>query len=344
MAGTKRALLTGITGEIGSVLYEFLLGKGYEVHGIVRNPASVTQYVYHKIFQNAILHTGDLQDAARLKEIVEEVQPHEIYNLAAETQVAASWQQPIGVMEANFMGLIRLLDAIASTKRASEIRLLHAGSSEMYGQVEVLPINESTSIAPRTPYATSKAAGFWIIKNYRTHLGLFAANAILFNQECPRRGTAFSTYQMTLGASQVVLGKRSHIEVANLELTRDWGHAEDCVECLWLILQAEEADDYIISSGTGHTVRQFLEASFAALDHKITWSGQGVDEVGRSSKTGEVVVRIDPHGYANRSQSNNQVGDSSKARRVLGWRANKTFQDTVTEMTLAACEREKVKL
>lgn len=333
----KRALITGVTGQDGAYLAEFLLSKGYEVHGIKRRASSFnTERIDHLIrdpHDTGVpfhLHYGDLTDATNLIRIVQQVQPDEIYNLAAQSHVAVSFETPEYTANADALGTLRLLEAmriLALTKT----RFYQASTSELFGQVQQVPQTETTPFHPRSPYGVAKLYGHWITVNYREAYGLFACCGILFNHESPIRGETFVTRKITRGLARIHAGLESCLYLGNLDARRDWGHARDYVRAQWLMLQQSEPEDFIIATGEQHSVREFATRAAAGLGWEIEWRGKGIDEQGVDARTGRVLVKIDPR-YFRPSEVDALLGDASKARTRLGWKAEVSFDALVAEM------------
>lgn len=321
----KKALITGITGQDGSYLAELLLEKGYEVHGIIRRSAEhITGRIDHLLTQNAIiLHSGDLSDSASLIRTIGEVGPDEIYNLAAQSHVGDSFDVPEYTGNVDALGVLRVLEAIHVLGLEKRIKFYQASTSELYGKVEETPQNEETPFHPYSPYAVAKQYGFWMVREYREAYGMFACNGILFNHESPRRGENFVTRKITLAAARIAQGLQDHLELGNLDSKRDWGYARDYVECMWLILQQDEPDDFVIATGVQHTVREFAEWSFKHVGINLLWEGKGLDEIGRDNATGKILVKVNPNFYRP-TDVVNLWGDPTKAKTVLGWDPSKT--------------------
>lgn len=330
----KKALITGITGQDGSYLAEFLLEKGYEVHGITRRISiSNTQRIDHLLAANKIkIHDGDLSDGNSIVRIINEVQPDEIYNLAAQSHVGNSFDVPIYTGDVDALGVLRILDAVHQLGLDKKTRIYQASTSELYGQVEEVPQNENTPFHPFSPYAVAKQYGFWMMREYRDAYGQFAANGILFNHESERRGETFVTRKITLAAARISQGLQECLYLGNLDSKRDWGYAKDYVECMWLILQQDEPDDYVIATGVQHTVREFATLAFKHVGIDIEWQGQGIDEKGIDKATGKVVVAISPDFYRP-TDVVDLWGDPTKAKTKLGWNPQKTsYEDLVRIM------------
>ena len=330
----KKALITGITGQDGSYLAEFLLEKGYEVHGITRRISiSNTQRIDHLLADNKIkIHDGDLSDGNSIVRIINEVQPDEIYNLAAQSHVGNSFDVPIYTGDVDALGVLRILDAVHQLGLDKKTRIYQASTSELYGQVEEVPQNEKTPFHPFSPYAVAKQYGFWMMKEYRDAYGQFAANGILFNHESERRGETFVTRKITLAAARISQGLQDCLYLGNLDSKRDWGYAKDYVECMWLILQQDEPDDYVIATGVQHTVREFATLAFKHVGIDVEWQGEGVDENGIDKATGKVVVAVSPDFYRP-TDVVDLWGDPTKAKTKLGWNPQKTsYEDLVRIM------------
>lgn len=330
----RKALITGITGQDGSYLAEFLLEKGYEVHGITRRISiSNTQRIDHLLAANKIkIHDGDLSDGNSIVRIINEVQPDEIYNLAAQSHVGNSFDVPIYTGDVDALGVLRILDAVHQLGLDKKTRIYQASTSELYGQVEEVPQNENTPFHPFSPYAVAKQYGFWMMREYRDAYGQFAANGILFNHESERRGETFVTRKITLAAARISQGLQECLYLGNLDSKRDWGNAKDYVECMWLILQQDEPDDYVIATGVQHTVREFATLAFKHVGIDIEWQGQGIDEKGIDKATGKVVVAVSPDFYRP-TDVVDLWGDPTKAKTKLGWNPQKTsYEDLVRIM------------
>lgn len=321
----KKALITGITGQDGSYLAEFLLEKGYEVHGIKRRASlSNTAKIDHLIEKNAItLHDGDLSDSSSLIRIIGLVQPDEIYNLAAQSHVQVSFDVPEYSGDVDALGVLRILEAVRILGLTKKTRIYQASTSELYGKVEEVPQKETTPFHPYSPYAVAKQYGFWIVKEYREAYGMFAVNGILFNHESERRGENFVTRKITLAAARIAEGLQDHLELGNMDSKRDWGYAKDYVECMWLILQQDVPDDFVIATGEQHTVRDFTEKAFAANGITIRWEGEGLEEKGYDAATGKMLVCVNP-AWFRPTDVDNLWGDPTKAKTVLGWNPQKT--------------------
>lgn len=333
----KKALITGITGQDGSYLTELLLSKGYEVHGIIRRASSFNtdriDHLYqdrHETHVKLFLHYGDLTDSSNLNRIIEKVNPAEIYNLGAQSHVQVSFEVPEYTADVDALGTLRLLDAIRETK--SDARFYQASTSELYGKVMEVPQSETTPFYPRSPYAVAKQYGFWITKNYRESYGLHASNGILFNHESPRRGETFVTRKITMAVARIHRGMQESLYMGNIDAYRDWGYAPDFVMMMWLMLQQEKPDDYVVATGEMHTVREFIEKSFGHVGRTIEWRGKGVNEEGIDTTTGKTVVKIDPR-YFRPAEVEQLLGNPAKAKRQLGWTPEVTFEKLVKLMT-----------
>ena len=321
----KKALITGITGQDGSYLAEFLLEKGYEVHGVTRRASiSNTLRINHLILENAIqLHDGDLSDSSSLIRIINLVQPDEIYHLAAQSHVQVSFDVPEYSGDVDAIGVLRILEAVRILGLIEKTKIYQASTSELYGKVEEIPQNEITPFHPYSPYAVAKQYGFWITKEYREAYGMFACNGILFNHESERRGENFVTRKITLAAGRIAERIQNHLELGNLDSLRDWGYAKDYVECMWLMLQHKIPEDFVIATGEQHTVRDFTEKAFRVNGMEISWEGKGVNERGYDTKTGKMIVCVNPQWFRP-TDVDNLLGDPTKAKTVLGWNPQKT--------------------
>jgi GDPmannose 4,6-dehydratase len=346
----KKALITGVTGQDGAYLAELLLKKGYEVHGIKRRSSLFNTARIDHIYEDPqnpdphfILHYGDMVESSSLIRIVQKVQPDEIYNLAAQSHVQVSFEQPEYTAEADGLGVLRLLEAIRILGLEKKTRFYQASTSELYGLVRETPQTESTPFYPRSPYAVAKLYGYWIVVNYREAYGMYACNGILFNHESPVRGETFVTRKITRGLARIKVGLQEKLFLGNLDALRDWGHARDYVEMQWLMLQQEKPQDYVIATGQQYSVREFIERSAARLGFALTWRGHGVEEQGIDGN-GQVIVAVDPR-YFRPTEVETLLGDASKARRELGWSVTTSFEDLVAEMVdadLVAAERDKL--
>ena len=336
---TRKALITGITGQDGSYLAELLLDKGYEVHGIIRRASSFNTKRIDHIYQDphnkdvrCFLHYGDLTDSSNLNRLIEKIEPDEIYNLGAQSHVQVSFEVPEYTAETDALAVLRLLDAIKDT--GVPARFYQASTSELFGQVVEVPQKETTPFYPRSPYAVAKLYGYWITKNYREAYNIHASNGILFNHESPRRGETFVTRKITMAVARIHRGLQDCFYMGNIDARRDWGYAPDYVRMMWMMLQQDKPDDYVVATGEMHTVREFIEKSFECVGRKIEWQGKGVDEVGIDSTTGKVVMRIDKR-YFRPTEVEQLLGDPSKAKRQLGWEPQVKFEELVKIMTEA---------
>lgn len=334
---SKIALITGITGQDGSYLAEFLLKKNYEVHGIVRRASiSNTARIDHLIEKKLItLHDGDLSDSTGLINLISKIQPDEIYNLAAQSHVGTSFDVPEYTGDVDAIGVLRILEAIHILNLEGKTKFYQASTSELYGKVEEVPQNENTPFHPYSPYAVAKQYGFWMCREYREAYNIFAANGILFNHESPRRGENFVTRKITIAASRIKLGLQEHLELGNLDSLRDWGYAKDYVECMWLIMQQKEPDDFVIATGVQHTIREFCTLAFHYVGIELEWKGKGMDEKGYDKKTGKVLVSVSPKFYRP-TDVVNLCGDPTKARTVLGWNPQKTSYEELCKIMVEA--------
>ncbi len=327
----KVALITGITGQDGSYLAEFLIDKGYEVHGVIRRSSiSNTGRIDH-IKDRLILHDGDMSDSSSIIRIMNLVKPDEIYNLAAQSHVQVSFDVPEYSGDVDALGTLRVLEAVRILGLVSKTRIYQASTSELYGKVEEIPQKETTPFHPYSPYAVAKQYAFWITKEYRDAYGLFAANGILFNHESERRGETFVTRKITLAAGRIAEGIQDHLELGNMNSLRDWGYAKDYVECMWLILQQDKPDDFVIATGVQHTVRDFTEKAFAANDIHIRWEGEGIEEKGYDAKTGKMLVCVNSTWFRP-TDVDNLWGDPTKAKTVLGWNPQKTSYEKLVKI------------
>lgn len=327
----KKALITGITGQDGSYLAEFLLEKGYEVHGITRRASiSNTARIDH-IIDKITLHDGDLSDSSSLIRIISMVQPDEIYNLAAQSHVQVSFDVPEYSGDVDALGVLRILEACRILGLENKTKVYQASTSELYGKVEEVPQRETTPFHPYSPYAVAKQYGFWITKEYREAYGMFAVNGILFNHESERRGENFVTRKITLAAGRIAEGLQDHLELGNMDSLRDWGYAKDYVECMWMILQHDTPEDFVIATGEQHTVRDFTEKAFAANGITIRWEGEGINEKGYDAETGKMLVCVNPQWFRP-TDVDNLWGDPTKAKTVLGWNPQKTSYEELVEI------------
>nr|WP_315029851.1 GDP-mannose 4,6-dehydratase [uncultured Porphyromonas sp.] len=339
----KVALITGITGQDGSFLAEFLLEKGYEVHGIIRRSSSFnTGRIEHLYFDEWVrdmkqhrsinLHYGDMTDSSSLIRIIQMTQPDEIYNLAAQSHVKVSFDVPEYTAESDATGTLRLLEAVRILGLERKTRIYQASTSELFGLVQETPQRETTPFYPRSPYGVAKLYGYWITKNYRESYGMFAVNGILFNHESERRGETFVTRKITLAAARIAAGQQDKLYLGNLDALRDWGYARDYVECMWLMLQHDQPEDFVIATGEQHSVREFTERAFAHVGIELRWQGEGVQEQGIDQATGRVLVEVDPK-YFRPAEVETLLGDPTKAKTLLGWNPQKTsFEELVRLM------------
>ena len=335
----KTALITGITGQDGSYLAEFLLEKGYEVYGLFRRGSTnTTERIAHLLEERAAqdkkLHLvyGDMTDSMNLVRLMLEIQPDEIYNLAAQSHVAVSFEEPEYTANADGIGVLRILEAVRVAGLTKKTRIYQASTSELYGKVAEIPQKETTPFHPRSPYGVAKLYGFWITKHYREAYDMYAVNGILFNHESERRGETFVTRKITLAVANIVKGKQEKLYLGNMNAKRDWGYAKDYVECMWLMLQQEKPEDFVIATGETRTVREFVESAFACAGIEIRWEGEGVDEKGIDAATGRVLVEVSPE-FFRPAEVDLLLGDPTKARKVLGWNPRKTsFEELVRRM------------
>ena len=339
----KTALITGITGQDGSYLAEFLLEKSYEVHGILRRTSSFnTGRIEHLYFEEWVrdmkqqrlinLHYGDMTDSSSLLRIIQIVQPDEIYNLAAQSHVKVSFDVPEYTAETDAIGTLRLLEAVRILGMEKRVRISQASTSELFGLVQEVPQKETTPFYPRSPYGVAKQYGFWITKNYRESYGMFCVNGILFNHESERRGETFVTRKITLAAARIARGYQERLYLGNLDALRDWGYAKDYVECMWLMLQHPTPEDFVIATGEMHSVREFVTKAFAEAGINIRWEGKGIDEKGIDVATGKALVEVDPK-YFRPAEVEQLLGDPTKAKTLLGWNPTKTsFDELIKKM------------
>lgn len=334
----KKAFITGITGQDGSYLAELLFGKGYEVHGFVRRASTFNReridHLHLRKENPLILHYGDMTDQSSLISAIAEIQPDEIYNLAAQSHVKVSFEEPEYTANSDALGTLRVLEAIRILGLEKQTKFYQASTSELFGGIGSAPQNEDTPFYPRSPYAAAKLYAYWITINYREAYGIFASNGILFNHESPRRGENFVTRKITSSVSRIYYGLQNELILGNLDAKRDWGYAPEYVECMWRILQHDKPDDFVVATGETHTVREFVEEAFRYVDINVEWRGSGVDEVGIDSATGRVLVRIDPM-YFRPTEVHVLQGDYSKAKKELGWSPNVKFTELVRIMMKA---------
>ena len=339
----KVALITGVTGQDGSFLAEFLIEKGYEVHGIIRRSSSFnTERIEHLYFEGWVrdmkrgralnLHYGDMTDSSSLIRIIQQTQPDEIYNLAAQSHVKVSFDVPEYTAETDATGTLRLLEAVRILGLEKKTKIYQASTSELFGLVQEIPQRETTPFYPRSPYGVAKLYGFWITKNYRESYGMFAVNGILFNHESERRGETFVTRKITLAAARIAAGEQDKLYLGNLSALRDWGYARDYVECMWLMLQHDTPEDFVIATGEQHSVREFTERAFHEVGIDLRWEGEGVEERGIDIATGRVLIEVDPK-YFRPAEVETLLGDPTKAKELLGWNPSKTsFEELVRIM------------
>ena len=348
----KKALITGVTGQDGAYLAEFLLAKGYEVHGIKRRSSLFNTARIDNLYEDPhiesrhfILHYGDMTDSSSLIHIVQKVQPDEIYNLAAQSHVQVSFEEPEYTANSDALGVLRLLEAVRILGLEKKTKFYQASTSELYGLVQEIPQKETTPFYPRSPYAVAKLYGYWIVVNYREAYGMYACNGILFNHESPMRGETFVTRKITRGLARIKLGLQSQLFLGNLDAKRDWGHARDYIEMQWMMLQQEKPQDYVIATGRQYSVRDFVQRCATLLELDLTWHGSGVDEKA-VDKAGNIVVSVDPR-YFRPTEVETLLGDASKAQRELGWVPRTSFEELVREMVecdLKAAERDALVL
>ena len=331
----KKALITGITGQDGSYLAELLLEKGYEVHGIVRRASMINTHRLDHIYEKIKLHYGDLTDSTNLIRVIQTVKPDEIYNLGAQSHVKVSFEIPEYTGQVDALGTLRVLEAVRILGMVDKVRIYQASTSELYGKVQEIPQSEKTPFYPRSPYGCAKIYGYWITKNYREAYGLYACTGILFNHESPRRGETFVTRKITMGLKAIAEGRQKVLYLGNLNAKRDWGHARDYCEAMWLMLQQDEPEDFVIATGKQYSVREFVEEAAPYFGFDIEWHSNGEDEIGMDKKTKKTIIAVDPK-YYRPSEVDTLLGDSTKARIELGWTPKTTFRELVKEM----CENE----
>lgn len=334
----RKALITGITGQDGSFLADFLLEKGYEVHGIIRRSSSFnTERIEHlyieelKTSENFFIHYGDMTDTSNVIRLISEIKPDEIYNLAAMSHVKVSFETPEYTADVDGIGTLRILEAVRILGLQDKTRIYQASTSELFGKVQEVPQKETTPFYPRSPYGVAKLYGFWITKNYRESYGMFAVNGILFNHESERRGETFVTRKITMAAARIARGKQQKLSLGNLDARRDWGYAKDYVECMWLILQHDTPEDFVIATGEMHTVREFATLAFCHAGIEIEWQGEGPEEKGINKQTGEVIVEVNPD-YFRMAEVEQLLGDPSKAKRLLNWNPTSTSFEELVEI------------
>ena len=329
----KVALITGITGQDGSYLAELLLDKGYEVHGIVRRSSLINTHRIDHIYEKLNLHYGDLTDSTNLVRVIQMVKPDEIYNLGAQSHVKVSFEMPEYTGMVDGLGTLRVLEAVRLLGMEDKVRIYQASTSELYGKVQEVPQKETTPFYPRSPYGVAKLYGYWIIKNYREAYGMHCSSGILFNHESPRRGETFVTRKITRGLSQISCGLQDCLYLGNLDAKRDWGHAKDYVEAMWLMLQQDEPDDYVIATGKQYSVREFVEKAAPFFGFKIEWMGEGEEEVGFDWNTRRPVIKVNPR-YFRPTELESLLGDPTKAKEKLGWEPKITFDQLVEDMCI----------
>jgi GDPmannose 4,6-dehydratase len=329
----KVALITGITGQDGSYLAELLLEKGYEVHGIVRRSSLINTHRIDGIYDRLSLHYGDLTDSTNLVRVIQKVQPDEIYNLGAQSHVKVSFEMPEYTADVDAVGTLRVLEAVRLLGMEKRVRIYQASTSELYGLVQETPQKETTPFYPRSPYGVAKIYGYWITKNYREAYGMYACTGILFNHESPRRGETFVTRKITQALSKISVGLQDCLYLGNLNAKRDWGHAKDFVEAMWLMLQQDEPDDYVIATGVQYSVKDFVEEAASYFGMKIVWMGEGLGEYGYDLNTKKVVIKVDPK-YFRPAEVETLLGDASKAKEKLDWEPKISFKQLVEDMCI----------
>jgi GDPmannose 4,6-dehydratase len=329
----KVALITGITGQDGSYLAELLLEKGYEVHGIVRRSSLINTHRIDHIYDSITLHYGDLTDSTNLVRVIQQVQPDEIYNLGAQSHVKVSFEMPEYTGMVDGLGTLRILEAVRLLGLENKTRIYQASTSEMFGKVQEIPQTETTPFYPRSPYGVAKVYGYWIVKNYRESYGLHASSGILFNHESPRRGETFVTRKITQGLSRISTGQQDILYLGNLNAKRDWGHAKDFVEAMWLMLQQDEPDDYVISTGKQYSVKEFIDEAAPYFGINIIWVNEGLKEMGLDKNTMKPIIKVDPK-YFRPAEVETLLGDSTKAKQKLGWGPKISFEQLVEDMCI----------
>ena len=329
----KKALITGITGQDGSYLAELLLEKDYEVHGIIRRSSSINTDRIDHIYQNIKLHYGDLTDSTNIVRVIQLVQPDEIYNLGAQSHVKVSFEMPEYTADVDAVGTLRILEAVRLLGMEDHVRIYQASTSELYGLVQEIPQKETTPFYPRSPYGVAKIYGYWITKNYREAYGMYACTGILFNHESPRRGETFVTRKITQALSKISVGLQDCLYLGNLNAKRDWGHAKDFVEAMWLMLQQDEPEDFVIATGVQYSVREFVEEAAPYFGMQITWKGEGLDEVGIDKFSGKTIIRVSAK-YFRPAEVETLLGDASKAKKKLGWQPKILFKQLVEDMCI----------
>ena len=333
MKQAKVALITGITGQDGSYLAELLLEKGYEVHGIVRRSSLINTHRIDHIYKKIHLHYGDLTDATNLIGVIKKVEPHEIYNLGAQSHVKVSFETPEYTGQVDGLGTLRVLEAVRLLGMQDDVRIYQASTSELYGLVQAVPQTETTPFYPRSPYGVAKLYGYWIVKNYRESYGMHCSSGILFNHESPRRGETFVTRKITRGLSQISVGLQDILYLGNLDAKRDWGHAKDFVEAMWLMLQQDEPDDYVIATGEQYSVRDFVNRAAPYFGLHLEWEGEGLEEVAVDKVSKRTVVAVDER-YFRPAEVESLLGDPTKAKEKLGWEPTTTFDQLVEDMCI----------
>ena len=329
----KKALITGITGQDGSYLAELLLSKGYEVHGIVRRASLINTHRIDHIYEKIKLHYGDLTDAVSVMGVIKEVEPSEIYNLGAQSHVKVSFKIPEYTGQVDAMGTLRVLEAVRMLGMEKDVRIYQASTSELYGGISDAPLTETTPFHPRSPYGVAKLYGYWIVKNYREAYGMHCSSGILFNHESERRGETFVTRKITRGLSRISVGMEKILRLGNIHAKRDWGHARDYVEAMWLMLQQDKPDDYVIATGEQHSVKDFVNEAAQYFGFKLEWMGEGLDETAFDWNTKRPVIIIDPE-YFRPAEVESLLGDATKAKEVLGWEPKTSFKELVEEMCI----------
>ena len=329
----KIALITGVTGQDGSYLAELLLEKGYEVHGIVRRSSLINTHRIDGIFDRLSLHYGDLTDSTNLVRIIQKVQPDEIYNLGAQSHVKVSFEMPEYTADVDALGTLRILEAVRLLGMEDRVRIYQASTSELYGLVQETPQKETTPFYPRSPYGVAKLYGYWIVKNYRESYGMYACSGILFNHESPRRGETFVTRKITQALSKISVGLQDCLYLGNLDAKRDWGHAKDFVEAMWLMLQQDEPEDFVIATGKQYSVKDFVEESAPYFGMNIVWLNEGLDTVGYDRNSKKIVIRVDPK-YFRPAEVETLLGDATKAKEKLGWEPKISFEQLVEDMCI----------
>ena len=330
---SKVALITGITGQDGSYLAELLLGKGYEVHGIVRRASLINTHRIDHIYEQIHLHYGDLTDATNIIGVIKKIEPDEIYNLGAQSHVKVSFETPEYTAQVDGLGTLRVLEAVRLLGMEKKTRIYQASTSELYGLVQAVPQTENTPFYPRSPYGVAKLYGYWIVKNYREAYGMHCSSGILFNHESPRRGETFVTRKITRGLSKISTGLQKELILGNLNAKRDWGHAKDFVRAMWLMLQQDEPDDYVIATGEQHSVREFVEAAAPLFGFNIEWMGEGLDEIGIDKTTKRTIVAVNEK-YFRPAEVESLLGDATKAKEKLGWEPKTSFKQLVEDMCI----------